>query len=312
MFVIQNVKPRTILIVGGVSCIILILVGIAIFFLIKPSPTIKPSTTKPSSTIKPSPTGREEVYLYNMRDIMIEPGQFEEEKANIFPNNSNITLATIQQIKEALAMGLETCDSGIAMDMNTEIFAFVAPGEKSMNTNPACFTSQRVDVFQMSNIITSNIWVYGVKPPNGTVGVSRFSIEKWSLYDPLPIITQKPIPVGPKEVYIQALYEPIQIPPDKFQTIKRIYFPNNPNITLATVQQIELALNGGLKVCNTAMAFNDMGIEILLTACVGTKKITDASVGTVLSHIWVYGVKPPNGTVGISPFSLGKWSIYDT
>ena len=32
----------------------------------------------------------------------------------------------------------------------------------------------------------NQIWVYGVKPSNGTVGVYRFSAEKWSQYDALP------------------------------------------------------------------------------------------------------------------------------
>jgi len=324
MLNIKNVNPK--ILITGVF-FLLILGGLIIFFLLKyssvtpvgktktptPTPTQPKTTPTQPKTIRPL-TGREEVFLQTLSGGMsIVPGKFEEVKERIFPNNPNITIATIQQIKKALGMGLETCDSGIVMDMNTEIFAFVSPGAKSMNTNPACFSSQGVEVFQMPNITTSNIWVYGIKPVNGTLGVSRFSVGKWSLYDPLPeITTQPPNPTGAKEVYIQALYEPIQIPPDKFQTIKRIYFPNNQNITLATVQQIELALNEGLKVCKTAMALNDMGTEVLLTYCVGTKKITDASVGTSLSDIWVYGVKPPKGTVGISPFSIAKWSIHDT
>jgi len=336
---IKNVNPK--ILITGVF-VLLILGGILIFFVLKKSPVTSVGTTKPTTkpttkaTTKPiitptqpiitptqpiiTPTqpirpltGREEVFLQILSGGMyIAPGKFQEVKESIFPNNPNITIATIQQIKEALAMGLETCDGGIVMDNNTEVFAFISPGAKSMNTNPACFTSQGVEVFKMPNITTPNIWVYGIKPVKGTSGVSRFSVEKWSLYDPLPpIITQAPIPTGPKEVYIQTLYEPIHIPPDKFQTIKRIYIPNNPNITLAKVQEIEFALNQGLKTCNTAMALNN-GMEVLLTSCLGVNKIADASVGTFLSHIWVYGVKPPKGTVGISPFSIAKWSIHDT
>jgi len=52
-----------------------------------------------------------------------------------------------------------------------------------MSRDGYCFGRQRVETTTLPSTF-SNIWVFGVKPPNGTLGVSRFSKEKWSQFDP--------------------------------------------------------------------------------------------------------------------------------
>ena len=174
MFDIKNVKPKTMLITGVVSSVVLIIVVIVIILLIKNS--------------KNKNSGRKEVYLQALKPgIKIKPGQ---SFSSLKSEYSNITLATVQQLEEALKSGLKVCEYGLAIDKgNKEIVAITIPGPGSLNTNPdsSCGGPQRISVSLISEYNHAvNIWVYGVKPPNGTVGVSRFSIPQWSQFDPLP------------------------------------------------------------------------------------------------------------------------------
>jgi len=181
MFNIKNVKPQTILIVGVVSSVVL--VGIVIFVVFKESK--KSSQISSTPPIRPLPTGREEVYLQILDGGMrVKKGQFNSLKATIFSNNPNITLATIQQIRNSLANGLKVCDAGLALDdMGMEIIANVTPGYGAMTSmtmvQQACVGSQEIITDRPDAF---GIWIYGVKPPNGTPNVKRFSTEKWSQY----------------------------------------------------------------------------------------------------------------------------------
>lgn len=58
------------------------------------------------------------------------------------------------------------------------------------------------------------------------------------------------------EVYLhnlQALLPGLEIPVGAFDQLKSQIFPSNPNITLATMVQIEEAVKSGLKVCETGI-----------------------------------------------------------
>jgi hypothetical protein len=206
MFAIQNIKTKTLVIVGVVSSIVLVIIGIGIFLLLKkseksssigPSPTtIKPITP----TIKPSPITQminlsqittpisarpKEVYLLSLNGNMIAPGRFESEKARIFPNNPNITLATVDEIITAKNKGLTVCAAGLALDeMGKEIHLLITPGPGTVlppDAKPMCTEVERFEVLELLPCL--NIWVYDVKPPKDTVGISPFSVKKWSYYD---------------------------------------------------------------------------------------------------------------------------------
>ena len=205
MVVIQNIKPKTLVFVGVVSSILLVIIGIGIFsFLkkseksssvgpptIKPSPTITPTIKPSSSTITPTImqvlARTKEVYLQSLNGNMISPGGFEQEKARIFPSNPNITLATVDDIANAKTKGLKVCDSGLALDeMGKEMHLLITPGPGPglpPDAKPMCTEIERFEVLEEPSL---NIWVYGVKPSNGTLGVSPFAQGRWSQYDVLP------------------------------------------------------------------------------------------------------------------------------
>ena len=171
MFDIKNVKTRRLVIVGVVSLVLIVSMIIAVYFIF-----IKTDT----HVRKP------EVYLQKLKnDIYIKPGQFSSMKSD-YPN---ITLATTQQIEQALKDGLKMCGHGMAVDNNNKEFAvYVKAGPGSILEPPGITgqycASQGLDL--NSPQTANKIWVYGVKPSNGTVGVYRFSAEKWSQYDALP------------------------------------------------------------------------------------------------------------------------------
>ena len=67
---------------------------------------------------------------------------------------------------------------------NKEVYVASYPGSGSMDNNPVCTQRQYVVLAPGPTGSSINtIWVYGVKPPNGTPGVARFSTQKWSQYD---------------------------------------------------------------------------------------------------------------------------------
>ena len=181
MFDFKNVKQKTLVITGIIFSIVLI-VGIAIFFLFK-NTTPPKTTTLPKTTTPPKTSGlRPEVYLRRLGSRIL-PGQFEGIK-RLFPN---ITLATMQQINQALIEGLKVCDNGIAIDNGRELIAFTRSGPGSLNTSSWCSEGTPfVKELVLSGSDSSNIWVFGVKPQNGHVDVYPFSALKWSQHDPLP------------------------------------------------------------------------------------------------------------------------------
>ena len=125
-------------------------------------------------------------------------GQFQNIKSST-PEYSGITLATISQIQEALRNGLMVCESGLAIDNNnSEVIATTATGGSPINatsldsgstgnaTSPSpgsCFRTKAVYFDFGRGFTTRFIWVYGVKPPNGTFGILPFAYERWSFYD---------------------------------------------------------------------------------------------------------------------------------
>ena len=162
------------------------------------------------------------------------------------------------------------------------------------------------------------------------VGVGIFLLLKSKNKEsPVTHVGPKTIPAGAKEVYLQSLNGGITVAAGKFEGMKAKIFPSNPNISLATVDEIGKAIAKGLKVCAAGLALDDMGKEIQLLITPGPDSdsglppdskpmCTEMQRFEVLEepsfNIWVYGVKPSNGTEdakGVLPFSLGRWSMYN-
>ena len=175
MFDFKNVKQKRLVITGIIFSIVLI-VGIAIFFLFK-------------NTTPPKTTTAKEVYFQSFKEGMMLDfaGQFQSVKKLIFPDNPNITLATMQQIKEAVSKGLKICNGGLGLDDNgKEVMITVRPGPPNITVlAPLCTQTQSFDI--IPNFVNiKSIWVFGIKPkpPNNTEGIARFSILKWSQFYP--------------------------------------------------------------------------------------------------------------------------------
>ena len=175
---IKTVKPRTMLIVGVVSSIVLVIVVCVVIFLVlnaKKSTSKKPvPTTKQPS----NPVGNQEVYLMTLSSFM-------KGGTNTFkPTYPNLNLATKEQIQSALTAGLGVCATGFAKDNNgTEIMIDVTPGAQTFNANlDSCKSKQGITILP-SSLGSDVAWIYGVKPPNGTPGILAFSRSKWSQYN---------------------------------------------------------------------------------------------------------------------------------
>ena len=160
---VKNVKPKTMLIVGVFSSIVLlIVVSIVMFFVLnsKKSTSEKsvPTTTQPVKTV--APVKREEPYILFLNKP-IKVGTFKL-------NYPDLNLATNQQILKARYEGGETtlCLSGLALnEFNTEVHLTCGIGDKI----------QTEDYFA---------WIYGIKPPVGTPNIMNFSKDgRWSMYD---------------------------------------------------------------------------------------------------------------------------------
>ena len=267
--------------------------------------------------------------------------QFDQVKRLLFPTNPNITLATVNQINDALAMGLKVCDTGIAKDnFGNDTFATTTPGQGSMNPMTQCLGQPGVSTLTPRGQTTSNnVWVFGVKPVNGTQGVSRFSTGQWSQFDGLqplpprptnPILVPTTLPPRPisnqqSEVYLRPLPDNLVLPLNQFDQVKRLLFPTDPNITLATVNQINEALAMGLQVCDIGIAKGNFGSDVFATTtpgpgsmnrsaqCLGQQGVstlTPRGLETI-NTVWVFGVKPPKTVPNIRAFSSTKWSQFD-
>ena len=305
------------------------------------SPII-PRTMSPQ-TLAPGPSGQQEVYLQALTSE-IPLNIFDRLKASFFPSNPNITLATVDQINNAMRSGLKVCETGICKDnSNTDIFVNVSPGRGSIDAGGSIAQSSWCDnfgvTFQAPRSGTSKfIWVFGVKPPEGTRFVSRFSTEQWSQYSGSSPQTLPPRPSGQQEVYLQILGRGMTPSAGQFQNIKSST-PEYSGITLATISQIQEALRNGLMVCESGLAIDNNNSEVIATTATGGSPINATSLdsgstgnatspspgscfrtkavyfdfgrGFTTRFIWVYGVKPPNGTFGILPFAYERWSFYD-
>ena len=153
-----------------------------------------PATQAPATRapITQAPTGREEVYLQDLGGFRSIQGLSESIKSRISPNN----IATVQQIEQALNSGLKVCDSGLAIENGLGLVVATRAGPASIDRNGSIMSrdawcSQQPLALKTTIGTIGHVWVFGVKPAINTVGISRFSTEKWSMYDSL-VITQPP------------------------------------------------------------------------------------------------------------------------
>ena len=181
-------KPKTILIAGVIFSIVLI-VGIVIFFLTK-NTTPNNTAQKVTKNTTPNNTAQKEVYLQSFNMWLDYPYNFKEVKRLIFPTNPNITLATLQQVKDAMTKGgLKVCAGALGLDNNgMEEIILARPGPPDIQGLASlCTKDLDVRVSPVRSDGIKEIWVYGVKPKKATVeakGISPFSPSKWSQFDP--------------------------------------------------------------------------------------------------------------------------------
>ena len=180
----KNVKPQTILIVGVISSVVLIIVGVGIFLLLK--------SKNKESPVKQVGGRSPEVYLQTF-PMKFTPGDFGPSK-----NFPNITLATKQQLKEAIDNGFKGSGGAIGLnDKNEEVSLFILGGTTITELSKAQAT-QTVPVHK-----TENVWVFGIKPIKNEPNVFPFSELKWSRFDPSSPITPSsiiPSPITPSSI----------------------------------------------------------------------------------------------------------------